>query len=578
MKNLKVSLIASAIALVSFNGAAAKYQIVDLSTSDTARHSFALGVNNNDEVVGIAREHFDFPIDLDNLNITALALELAFDKVQLPDALINVNIEDIQNGDINADALAYIRSFLISNRTNSQAQKIGDQSAFIAAPSGTVELTLLDQVEEELGGKTRNTVDLVNAINDNGISVSSATAVYQKTDFTPEPTDAVPEPTTSVFWLRDALNRQGVITKGDQKMVVASEAQEHGGESELTDISNSGYVVGFAAASITTIGQEQSDLVCGEITEVVSLNLCLNTLYTNLANPQLSATPMFETRAYRWKINDALEIVETKNLGLSFTPLDTDGRTHQSFATGVNEIGHVSGYSDDFITENNINIATQEFATYYDGDTLTRITDPDEHFRGRALDINDNDIVVGYGTKLVSGLNTDLFFYYDATTGVATYPEGFFTSSASQAHAINNNGQIVGSAQIDSSFGTQRREQGFIYEIATSTLTNLNDLVTCDSLYTIVEAKDINDNGVIVGTALLTVDKKDAKGAAITDADGTVQREDVARAVKLVPVVDGVIDNCEVVAPPAAERKGATLGFYSLLMLLGVFSRRRLVR
>ncbi|MFT4928961.1 MAG: hypothetical protein ACI8WB_005081 [Phenylobacterium sp.] len=565
MKILKYSLIASAMGLASFGATAAKYQIVDVGP-DNASQSFGIGINNNDVLVGVSNNHFNFPVDLANLNYDAL--ESTIISAGLSDT---ISIEDIRNGVIDATALTFIRSYL-GAIAGFLTQKVGDQVAFIADASGTSELTLFDEFDPVLNSKTRNTTDLVNAINDNGIAVSSATTQYRAVEVTPEPTEAIPEPVTTTYWVRDALNRKGVITRGDEKVVVESVATQYGGESYLTDISNSGYVVGYGAVAISATAQAAIESVCGEITHAVILTSCVVDTY-------IAFNPMFEIKAFRWKINDALEIVETTNLGIPFTPHADDNRTFASFATGVNEQGHSVGYAFDMTADEVTSTGgVRLYPSYHDGQTMIRIPSPDDYFEGRAFDINDNDIAVGFGRKIVGGANTPRFFYYDATSGETVYPDGFFSSSASEAHGINNDGMVVGVAQINSSFGTVRREVGFSYDITSDAMTDLNEVVGCNSAYSIVEAKDINDNGVIAATALLTIDKRDAKGVVITNDDGSTVTDEVARAVKLVPIAGGEIDDCDPVVSPGSERQGAGMGLYSLLLMFGLYARRKLVR
>lgn len=564
MKTLKYSLVATALGLAAVNATAATYQVVDLGGADVSRHSTGLGLNNNDAVVGVAVDHFNYPVDLENLNVTALTL---------PDG---VTEEDVRSGNFDATMLAIIKTYLDSN-SSKLIQPVGDQSAFIADASGTNELTLLDQVDPVLNSKTRTTLDRVNAINDDGVTASTATSVYQKTDFLPVATDTNPEPDALVLWIRDGLAEKGVITKGEQSVVVTPVADQFGGVSQLSDISNSGYVVGRGSSVITTSGQTALDDNCGDITDTLQLNNCALDQFNNLA---AANTPMFETRAYRWKIDDALNITETTDLGLSITPAAGDTRRYRSYATGVNEQGHVAAVSGDLLGNIFCSASTREYASYYNGDSLVRITGVNDYCDSQALDINDNNVVVGFASKLISSRPTPRFFYYDGDSGALTVPNGFFSSSGSEAHGINNAGVVVGHAQIDSSFSGSRREVGFTYDIATDTITDLNDLTTCDSPYSIVRAMDINDGGVIAGTALLTVDKRDAKGEVLTNDDGTVQTEEVTRAVKLMPIAGGSIDDCEVSTAITGntERQGAGLGFYSLLLMLGLFARRRLVR
>lgn len=111
-------------------------------------------------------------------------------------------------------------------------------------------------------------------------------------------------------------------------------------------------------------------------------------------------------------------------------------------------------------------------------------------------------------------------------------------------------------------------------------MTDINDLTSCANPYRVVEAKDINDDGVIVGTALLELTKKDVLGNDVLDDAGEPVLEQVTRAVKLVPIAGGSIDNCEEIEEQENdyERKGAGFGLFGLMLLGLVSLKRRLVR
>jgi uncharacterized membrane protein len=579
MKIFKYSLVASALAFISAGSIAETYQVVDLGGVNNTRHSFATGVNNNGDVVGVSKDHFSYPIDLANLDFDALEIHLANAKIESPGVFDNVLMEDIRNGIINADAQSYILSYFNDRNTNVTVQKLGNQTGFLAEGAGTSELTFFDQVDAGFGSKTRNTQDLVNAINDNGVFVSSASALFTKMDYTPEATEAVPEPVTSVFWVKDFFDKKAVVGKGDQRVEIASPMAEYGGASYLTDISNNNYVVGYAAVGISAAGQDGLDINCVTLTDPAELYNCAwsvrNALLSNV-NPQT----LYRFRAYRWKLDDNLQVIEATDLGLMFTPKETDTSTYISIATGVNESGHVVGFSDGFKNQSDFDndFDTRVVASYHDGTNQIDFIDHDTYVQSKALDLNDNNIVVGYATRLFSLVKTRQFFIYDGNTNTTTYPEGFFSSSASVANSINNAGIVVGTAEVESSFGTTRRKRGFSYDINTQAMTDLNTLTTCNNPYTIAEAKDINESGVIVGTALLTVQKRNSLGVVVLNDDGTAALEEVSRAVKMIPVAGGVVDDCTAVEAAQYERKGAGFGFAGLLLLSGLFGFRRLVR
>ena len=219
------------MALTSIGSIAQTYQVVDLGGVENTRHSFATAINNNGDVVGVSQDHFNYPIDFDNLNYAALEIALLADKGANPGVFDDVNFDNIVAANVNSDELDYIKRFLASAVNSNKYQKLGNQSAFIADASGTTELGLFDQHIAQLNDKSRSTVDLVTAINDEGVSVASATAMYEKTEFTPPATDDNPLPSTVEIWTKDFLDRKGVISKGDQRVVIEAPFTEYGGAS-----------------------------------------------------------------------------------------------------------------------------------------------------------------------------------------------------------------------------------------------------------------------------------------------------------------------------------------------------------
>ena len=118
-----------------------------------------------------------------------------------------------------------------------------------------------------------------------------------------------------------------------------------------------------------------------------------------------------------------------------------------------------------------------------------------------------------------------------------------------------------------------RRTHGFLYDITSKTFTDLNSFLTCDSAYTVIEARAINDSDEISGTALVKVPRRDSKGELKLGEDGEQLFEDVLRAVTLKPT-DGEIEDCSSVEEKV-ERQGASLGLTSLFLLMFAGFRRR---
>ncbi|MCP4273580.1 MAG: DUF3466 family protein [Gammaproteobacteria bacterium] len=178
-------------------------------------------------------------------------------------------------------------------------------------------------------------------------------------------------------------------------------------------------------------------------------------------------------------------------------------------------------------------------------------------YTSEAYDINDNNIIVGITDTSTDAIdNQRLAFIYDpdADTPMVLIPEfseqdGFVLSTA---YAINNNDEVVGSAQITAGFTP--RHTAFHYDHNTQTLVNLNDMVDCSLNWELNSARDINDNGVIVGV-------------------GTVG--DQVRSFMLVPTADTTATNSTELRDQErqdhedqyTDKVSGSVGFFGLFML-----------
>ena len=157
---------------------------------------------------------------------------------------------------------------------------------------------------------------------------------------------------------------------------------------------------------------------------------------------------------------------------------------------------------------------------------MTDFTDDhSKYFDSRAYDINDAGIAVGHVNTFVNGNQRTKFYHVDtnAENMAMEFPDDFFNGSSSTARAINENGMIVGEGEYEThndSSSNPRRTHGFIYDMTAKTFTDLNSFLACDSCYTVIEARDINDANEISATALIKVPRRDSKGNLMVDEKG----------------------------------------------------------
>ncbi len=226
-----------------------------------------------------------------------------------------------------------------------------------------------------------------------------------------------------------------------------------------------------------------------------------------------------------------------------------------------------------------------------------------------ATDINENLILIGEakrrGDKRENGAAPNRMFlaevnptdgspearYFDelnSNSGI------FFRGVGGETGAINNFNEIVGAVDAEQSteyFGKKRRQRGFIYPYnGSGTDANrlavfqgqpwlLDDLTNDGQLggnnqYRVIDAADINDDGVIAATALKCDGGYDT--TSHNSYCGNGQKKEKLVAVKLIPIANEAersIQTRGVEAPPV-QRSGGSLGWMALIML-GFFGLRR---
>lgn len=225
------------------------------------------------------------------------------------------------------------------------------------------------------------------------------------------------------------------------------------------------------------------------------------------------------------------------------------------------------------------------------------------HTNSVATGINDNLVVIGTaklsGGKPKNGAAGNRIFVVPDASGSslsATFLSDsvFFDGAGGKAGAINNYNEIVGAVDAEDTRendGKPRRQRGFIkpynvntersqlFNNSTQYLDNLTNGDTANvpagtsahnNQFRIIDATDINDDGVISGTALYCAGGYDSTKHNAYCGGGST--DDKTVAVKLIPIngvtwADDASGVTRGVDNPPVERSGGGLGWLGLTLL-----------
>ncbi|MEL0656933.1 DUF3466 family protein [Pseudoalteromonas issachenkonii] len=576
-------LAASILATLSTSATSATYQLSELGTLEDAKYSYVTDVSESGHIIGFANGLYNLPIDTSYIDFTENVIESAYDSTEaayeLSDKEITFTLDDIENNDAvstNPDAHAFMVSFLANTNlgipSNFEYQKMSSLVGIKFNESEISEQPIFDIASVDYDGLTRSTINLLNAVSEDGVTVGWGSAPYDKVSFTPDDED------DAETWFTHEFIERGIVISADGSVSVELEPEfnEYGGTSRANDIvkTNSGYtVVGNVSTSIPDDRQDNIDDNCDNEDEPTSV--CINLLNSNITRG------LFNKRAVKWELDESLNITSVEELGLALTPDEGEAEddAFTSTALAVNSNGTIVGSSNTRYYKNDDTILTMP-VYFKDGAVVDFINQEDDWQSGKSIAINDNDVITGYATKRIEGTLRNKFFYHDIATGSTVFPTDYFSSSSSYGNDINNQGYIVGEGEVGVS-DSSRLKEAFIYKVGEDKITNLNDLLPCydtdgetDYAYTMVEATAINENNEIFGTATKTVEKLDSLGGVVTDINGEIEYESIAVAVKLTPIANGEVENCAPVEAEVYERNSASFPWYTLLLLPLVGLRR----
>ncbi len=576
--------VTSALGISAVN--AATYQVIDKGDVTSLKYTYSQQENNNGEAAISGTDIYNFPVqfqylDEDDYNAIVSLADSTHENV-----LSLSNIEDeaaLRAGTPTANDLSWLIRFLKARDENSLYQKVGDTFAMTNFNGQTELLNVFDVPFEGTDSYTRSTKDYISGITNEGWIYGTASAPYLPQSFINSNDEDV------THWVRKFTTRGFFSSDGGASIIEIippsetelPEDQRFGGESAILDISESHFAVGYASTSIDQdaldyINDDTGGCADPDVLDDKPFEVCVQEIVNEIYN----------TEAIKWTI-DEQGIVTSETLGQLVTFHADDTQENVSLAQAINNqgvaVGYATGWVDESVTEPSINERRSLYAVVFKDGNVTDFTDDhSKYYDSRAYDINDNGIAVGHVSTSINGNTRTKFYYVDtnAESMEMVLPTDFFNGSASTAHAINENGKIVGEGEVETHNDTARspnprRTHGFLYDITSDTFTDLNDFLACDSDYTIIEARAINDENEISATALVKVPRRDSKGALMLNDQGEQLFEDVVRAVTLKPTA-GEIEDCSAV-DKKIERKGAGLGLSSLMLLMLVGLRRRFI-
>lgn len=552
------TLTAAVVSTISLSAVADKYQIEEIPTADNFRHSFAQDINAQEFIVGVSRLPTDVEIDL-----TKVAANI----------LRNAGITDIEEVDtLTQEQRDFITRQLANERnSNSQQQRIGFNGAYYFDTT-TQSIKPFPANESQLKDSTDS---YFYSINNQNSAVGFSSAPFSLVEFSY--TDGDGEEQTREYFVSDFISRAVWYNNGEISSIAPPATEYLGGESALFDINDSGLAAGYASIGVSPIAEERIASCDPEDEEVIvttPLQVCTWNIWFETKNASASniepfynsrfgggrsnfsaRRSIYDIRGFLWQLDANGDVISSRELGTLEPRDEEDDRDFSSYAFAVNNNDIAVGQSWTYHSQRG---AIRMPAIFINGDAVA-VSEEDRYFWGAANDINDNNVAVGYLVENLSGTLRNTGFIYDIDAEELTPVPGFFTGSSTIIHAINNNGMAVGTGEIEATLSNVRQRVGFAYDSTdeAAELINLNDAISCDSAYNIVEANSINDNGVILATALTQEEYQ--------DDSGETQVREKSVTVKLDPV-EGELNNCRQ-EENQVEREGASVGLSSLLTL-----------
>lgn len=315
--------------------AAPVYEIVNIENYDLkgtlegTRNGYALGVNANDELVGISKG-----------------------KKKLSTSDVESGVIDIEDGIAPEETITYsITAAIVANNFAFVAKENDSSSAW---------LPTFDSINGTTPPRDTEVINSVDTfyygINDAGIKVGSMTAPEKKVENT-----ATTDVTDDYWYYRDYEYR-GVAKSSEVEIplippytqyVKDDKTVELGGWSAATAINNNNLIAGYASTDISKYGSDRV-AYCLSTDNTLPLDVCVQR--EQYPNSVGTRNIQYQTRAYVWKIEDDNTATGTV-LPLGFTPASDDTLTYTAQALGLNDNDVIVGRSHVYRNGNSKSLA-----------------------------------------------------------------------------------------------------------------------------------------------------------------------------------------------------------------------------
>ena len=584
----KFNLAALSVAIIgSFSATAAAdlYRVQQLETPANFRTWIPRDLNDQGMLALLSRLPLDTDIDLTKLAASTLS------AAGIPSDV------DLSSYELSSSQYDSLISLLQDNvSANLQNPRYGSNAASTYDGQTSRLISPLDQ-QVALNRLASSSIDTqFHGVNNSNIFVGSTSSAYTEFVHTYNPPavgDTQPAAEQLTFHQREFTSRALWFNGSSYQLYSPPETAVLGGESVMFDINDNNVAVGAVSVALSPAAQEGID-ACQAADPATSFNpfyACVWNLWfarQNSVAPNLSVNflqplsistnqSIYDMNAAKWQLDNNGQLISVQQWGtLMDRTGEDDKEDFSSYAFAINNNDIAVGQSwtyydngrDDFIG-NPANRVKKPVV--FIADEVKSINDNTDYIWGSARDINDDNIAIGFMLKNIQGYIRYVGFSYDVDTEAFSEVKSFFNGSSTIPNAINNNGIIVGSAEIDSSLQVTRRRVGFVYDLnnPTADLINLNDAVGCDSNLFIVSADAINSQGEILATAL--------EEAAVVNEAGETINQIFTRSIKLSPISGGEINSCDA-EEQIIERQGAAtglLGGIAMLLITGLITIRR---